>query len=206
MSQENRQNRLEDFYHGTHVSVHTLPMPFLDPNMSTGGDKGDPDCPHVFLTPDPFYAKLFAFKTLESMITGFFGQEYETPYLIYSEFPSNLGTGYVYKVLAQDYPDLHEIIVDGRPTQKYVTYQPVDVSSGPEQTLTGDLNALMAKDRVQVFALRTQHSKSALFRDWEQCRGSEASGIPTLLKEWRQRGDLLHLNQQRGLSAYDFGC
>jgi hypothetical protein len=122
------------FYHGTQTAIHTSTNPFLDPTKCLGGDEGDPERPHVFLTKSLNMARVYALKTpgLKMTISSKSGF-----YAIYNEEPNNVGVGYVYKISQLDYPEFEEIVVQGRRTHRWVSYNQLDTRTYECEVIRG---------------------------------------------------------------------
>jgi hypothetical protein len=189
----------KEFFHGTQIPVHLSEDHFLNPELSRGGDEGDPDQPHVFLTPSAVFAKIFSLKSgglgfinLGSVATA-----------IYVERPLNVGTGYVYRFLQDEYQPFVEIVVRGRTTKKWVSFERLDVTRHPPQ-IVGGVSDLMRDCQLQIFYLRDKSLREGIFTAARECAFAEERRYFEFLTNEIRAGSLVHLNRVMGISPYPF--
>jgi hypothetical protein len=192
-------DQLNEFFHGTQVPVHLSEDHFLNPELSKGGDEGDPEQPHVFLTASAIFAKVFSLKS-DSL--GFINLG-TVPTAIYVERPVNVGTGYIYRFLQDEYQPFVQIVVRGRPTNKWVSYERLDVTRHPPQ-IVGGVSDLMRNCQLQIFYLRDRSVRESIFATAREYSFAEERRYFGFLATQLRVGSLVHLNSVVGISPYPF--
>jgi hypothetical protein len=134
------------FYHGTQVAIHTLPEPLLDPKFSGHRDEGDPQAPHVFVTPDRLAAEIFALKVQEAVAIS---THRVGGCIVFSSWPTDLKGGWLYTCPENPQYPFREIVFHGRHTNKWVSPEKVQVTS---PVFIPGVNYL-ARRGVQVYLL-----------------------------------------------------
>jgi len=182
------------FYHGTQTAVHQTDKPYLDPRYGKGGDEGDPDKPHVFVTPNKTWAKLYALKA-SNMISN--GMDNGVPVAIYLGNPKGVQGGWLYQCPEDTQKPFEETIAQGRGTGMYVSYDPVQIAQAEK---VPNLEHVMQQDRLQAFCLNKNMDVTAWL---EASRDAASNGKQAeFLQQQIKVENLIHLNAQMGIAPH----
>lgn len=113
------------FYHGTQVAIHTLAEPCLDPKFAQHQDEGDPEEPHVFVTPNRLQAAIFSLKVKEAIEIE---ADSDGGSIVYSRLPRYLHGGWLYICPENSQQSFRQILVRGQRTDKWVSPERVPVT------------------------------------------------------------------------------
>jgi hypothetical protein len=180
------------FYHGTQTAVHLTDNPYLEPRLSKGGDVGDPEQPHVFVTPNKLMAKIFALKAPNVVSIGL---DSKSPMIVLLGEPKSNQGGWLYKVEEDPAKPFEEVRVNGQPTGKWYGFQKTSIK---DVEAVPDMKHLMQTDRLQVMVL----PENTNMKEWtERQRQAAYSGKgAAFYAEEIRSGRLRHLNAEMGIN------
>lgn len=181
------------FYHGTQKAIHLTDKPYLDPNLAVGGDIGDPEGPHVFVTPDKTMAMIYSLKAPNAIANSINGK---TLTMVFYGEPKVAQGGWVYECPENPVTPFQEVFIDGQSMGRWFGKERVEVVN--PQAIP-NLEQVMRDQNLQVLVVDDQKITFDDFMDRFKSEGRWRAELP-FFKQMLADGVMTHFNVYKGIN------
>lgn len=182
------------FYHGTQTAIHLSDKPFLDPSLAKGGCPGDPDVPHIFVTPDKDMAMIYSLKAKNMSALG---RNRESPFIVFHGEPQLSRGGWIYQCTEPENAPFQQVMFNGHGTGRWYSTAETNIA---EPEAIPDLQTVMKEANLQAFVVDESKISQNEWLDLFSKEGAgHQEGIHFLQKQIAE-GTVRHLNAESGIN------